>query len=264
MGLIEDFFEDDSILATPVDRFVLDDKNNCEFRLVPNVPPTDDNTSWERYGSTQNTSQYTLAAILVQMDNIKKNGGDLNQAGSMTGPPLKWALYEYEPSSVDLYKASSSFTKNAGSPFSSEDNDLRDEISQFLSGHDHQEIIGQLNLQSEEFITYLIDSVRNKLESDDTQEDVVEPIVMMAVLDFSADLVDSPDLLAMYTIQISCRLVTEDDDNNNELMKEIRLDTRLSTVEVDQERWADLREENEEDATRAFDLSEKFISQYGP
>ncbi|KAB8203984.1 hypothetical protein BDV34DRAFT_226920 [Aspergillus parasiticus] len=184
MGIIEDLFEDDSILATPVDELVLDDKNNCECRLVPNVPPTDDNESWDRYSSRQNTSQYTLAATLVQMDNIKKNGGDLNKAGGMTGPPLKWVLDEYAPSVVEHFMAGSRFTKNAGAPFSSADNDLRDEISRFLAGHDHQVIITQLNLESEEFITYLIDRVCSKLESDDTQEDVVEPIVIWRCLIF--------------------------------------------------------------------------------
>ncbi|KAE8327801.1 hypothetical protein BDV39DRAFT_204511 [Aspergillus sergii] len=260
MGLIEDLFGDDSILATPVDRFVLDDKNNCEARLVPNVPTADDE-SWERYKGLQHSCTYTLAATLVQMENIKKNGGDLNQAGSMTGPPLKWALYEYTPAVVDLYCQSSTFTKNADSPFSSEDNDLRDEISQFISSHEDGNIVSQLNLESDEFITYLIDSVRNKLESDNTEEDVVQHIVMMAVLDFSADLVDNSDSLAMYTIEISCSLVPEDD---NELLKEIRLDTRLSTIEVDLERAADWREENNADWARAIELSEKFISQYGP
>ncbi|KAK6815049.1 hypothetical protein RU639_008634 [Aspergillus parasiticus] len=126
-GIIEDLFEDDSILATPVDELVLDDKNNCECRLVPNVPPTDDNESWDRYASLQNTSQYTLAATLVQMENLKKNGDDLNKAGDMTGPPLKWVLDEYAPSVVEHFMAGSRFTKNAGVPFSSADNDLGDE-----------------------------------------------------------------------------------------------------------------------------------------
>ncbi|KAK6815048.1 hypothetical protein RU639_008635 [Aspergillus parasiticus] len=86
----------------------------------------------------------------------------------------------------------------------------------------------------------------------------------MAVLDFSAHVVHDSDELAMYTIEISCTLVTEDDDNNNEPMKEIRLDTRFSTVDVDLERWADLKEEDWEEGERAWALSEKFISQYGP
>ncbi|GAB1199581.1 hypothetical protein APSETT444_008935 [Aspergillus pseudonomiae] len=74
MGLIEDLFGDDNILTTPVDRFILDSNNNCESRLIPNIPPTDNNESWERYDNGQNTSGYALAATLLQMDNIKKNG----------------------------------------------------------------------------------------------------------------------------------------------------------------------------------------------
>ena len=95
-------------------------------------------------------------------------------------------------------------------------------------------------------------------------------------------------VVKIYTVHIFCRLRNggDDDDNNNKLIKEIRLgelflfiindsladtdqyliilDTKLSTIEVDREDWADWREKNKEDCTRAYELSNQSISQYGP
>ena len=75
--------------------------------------------------------------------------------------------------------------------------------------HEDDRMVNQPNLKSDEFITYLIDSVHNKLESDNTEKGVTKSIVAMAVLDFSTDVVEDPGFLAVGCLNLFCFNVFE-------------------------------------------------------